>query len=298
MYTSRTRIEGPPIHPAMSSSEYLNKRYLREATREDFTDTRLSAKLGSIASDRLVLLPPEYSGIDIDTQADNASIHLTSIPQLRAGRENSRNAVQFGQLHIASDTHNVTTELVAAKYLHRAAVPRELGAALTINKRFGANVAFTPIGFVHSHENGKVGYISKYEQGVTTLDNILWNETASSHQRESAMGFAGLWLASLHNHGIIHGDAQAKNIAADSLNTLRYVDLEGAHTLSREHDKAKTQRLLDIVDLFNPHYMPPTSPEEQIVFIDTYLEQQEKATIGTLNGLDILDGISGIEDTF
>lgn len=295
MYTPRTLVEGPSIHPVMSSSEYLNRRYLREPTREDFTDTRLSAKLGSIALDRLVLLPPDISGIDIDTQSQDAAIHLTEIPQLRAGRENNRQQIHFGQLHISSDTYNPTAELVAAKYLHRTTVPRELNAALTVNKRFGADVAFAPVGFVRASSD-KIGYLSKYEQSVTTIDNILWNETASQSQRESAIGLAGLWLASLHNHGIMHGDAQAKNIAADAANNLRYVDLEGAQKLSQDNDHAQTQRLLDISDLFNPTYMPPTSIDEDVLLIDSYLEHQDKKGAGTLDGADMIDTISSAKE--
>ena len=111
------------------------------------------------------------------------------------------------------------------------------------------------------------------------------------------MGLAGLWLASLHNHGIKHGDAQAKNIAADSANNLRYPDLEGARMLSQEGDISKTQRLLDIGDLFHPQYMPPTSMDEEMLLVDTYLEQQESGA-NMLDGADIMDAISSVQDQY
>lgn len=272
-YTPGTRVHGDPIHPDMSSVRYLGPRYLRER-RGDFTDTTLSAKLGSLAVSQFLLFPPELSNIDIDNTEEASSVALTGIPELEKGRENSRNAVQFGQLHISSDKTNPTSALVAVKYLNRLAAPREFHAARAINDRFGENAALQPIGFVRNPKNDKVGYVSHYEHGVVTLDNILWNTTSTPTQREKAMAFAGLWLANLHNHQIIHGDAQAKNIAADTGNRPRYVDLEGARDFDKNDPMSRIQRLNDVHDLFNITYMPPTSKDENMAFTQAYLDQQ------------------------
>ena len=65
MSRSLTRAEGPAIQ-SIDSSSYLGGRYLRKRTG-DFSDTTLSAKLGSILVNHLALLQPHVSGIDVDT---------------------------------------------------------------------------------------------------------------------------------------------------------------------------------------------------------------------------------------
>lgn len=306
MYKPTSRNEtGQPIQRDISDVSYLGPRYLRQHRRrleggarvyeddENFVDTTLSSKLGSLSTGSLVLLPPDISGISIGG-LENPQVTLREVAHLDAGRKHNRSGVKFGQLHISDDTANPVAELVAAKYIHRLTAPRELNAALSINHRFGEDVAFTPIGFIKG-EDGKVGYLSRYEHSVITLDNTLWNKTATPAQREEAMGFAGLWLASLHNHGVIHGDAQAKNIARDSSNKPRYVDLEGAHDIHHGKLDSYTTRLLDIRDVFNPMYMKSTSPDEEAVFIDSYAEHQSaKRKIDTE---DILDTIRSAQES-
>ncbi len=279
MYTPSTRIDGAPIQSGLETMSYLGPRYLRERGG-DFTDSRLASKLGAISTSHLLLLPEHISGISLEA-ADQPNmrphdIDLTVIPKLEAGRQNSRHEVQFGQLHIAGDSTHPIAELVATKYLNRVAAPRELHASLEVNRRFGDNMSFQPIGFVRQPNTDKIGYLTRYEHGVLTLDNILWNMESGTQLREEALGFAGLWLASLHNHKIIHGDAQAKNIAYDSSQKLRYIDLEGAQVYDADDPMSRIQRLTDVSDVFNTTYMPPTTPAENEAFIEAYLEQQTR----------------------
>lgn len=290
MYKPSTLVEGSQIHPEIRAVRYLNNlRYLRER-HGDFSDTRLSAKLGATASDTLLLLPREISRVAVDITDEEPEISLIDIPQLAEGRKNSRAKVKFGQLHFANQSAGTMAELVAAKFVHRLTAPRELHAALAINQRFGAEVAFSPIGFIKS-PSGKVGYLSRYEHSVQTLDNILWNDTATASQREDAMGFAGLWLASIHNHGILHGDPQAKNIAYDSTKLPRYPDLEGASEIGYGGLDPQTQKLIDMQKLFNPTFMPPTSADEEMAFVEAYTDQQNKSRY-RLDEMDIMDSIA------
>lgn len=290
-----TLVKGDPIQPELSSAYYLGSKYLREP-RGDFSDSRLSAKLGSIGVDTLLLLPPDISGVSVDAFSEEPSIRITEIPELSRGRRNSRAKVQFGQLHIADPTTGSIAELVAAKYINRHDATREMNAARAVNNRFGENLAFQPVGFVKS-KNGKTGYLSRYEHGVTSLDNILWNPNATESQRFNAMGFAGIWLANLHNHGFIHGDAQAKNMAYDPTFQPRYIDLEGARDMSHGRLDTETKRLLDIADLFNPVFMPATTPEEDAIFVDAYLDHQTKAPgRKKLTGEDIIDTIASVNE--
>lgn len=293
MHESTTRIEGQPIQAGISYVEYLKSRYLRER-QGDFTDTTLSAKIGATASDTLLLLPASISHMVVQSDTGNKQVSLTDIRELGVGREKNRSGVKFGQLHISDDDHAPISELVAVKYTHRLTAPRELHAANTINRRFGDQVTFAPVGFIKS-PTGSSGYITKYDHKVTSLDNILWNPTATEQQREHAMGFAGLWMASLHNHDIIHGDAQAKNIAYDASRMPRYVDLEGASDMHYGTLDTTTKRLLDIRDLFNPTYMPETTPDEEAIFVDSYLSHQNKRP-DKLSGEDIIDTVRSAQE--
>lgn len=285
-----TLITGPVIQHITDCS-YLSKRYMRER-QGDFSDTTLSAKLGSIAAGHLLLLPREVSEIDVDT--DNTDmIALTEVGQLEKGRTNRSNDIKFGQLYLSSTLHPSSAELIAAKYLHRLRIPSELNAAAAVNKRFGDRLAFSPIGIVR--RGNDFGYLTRYEHSVMTLDNILWHPDATNEQRLSAMSRAGLWMAALHNHGIIHGDAQAKNIAFDNSNKPRYPDLEKATDINHGLLDTETKRLLDIIDLYNPTYMPPVSGEETRTFIDTYLDNQT-SMYGRLRGQDIADSIRSVNE--
>lgn len=278
MNSPATRIEGSPIQSDLQTIAYVAPRYLRERAG-DFTDSRLASKLGTLATDTLLLLPGEISGVHVENIGNDHDymINLTRIPELAAGRKNSQHEVDFGQLHIASDSTHPITELVAAKYIHRLTAPKEFHASRAVNQRFGSDVSFTPIGFTRESHSNDIGYLTRYEHGVVTLDNVLWDRLANPGLKEEAMGFAGLWLASLHNHDIIHGDAQAKNIAYDSSQQPRYPDLEGAESFDPLDPWSRIQRLKDVEDVFNKVYMPDTTKEENTAFIEAYLEHQSNS---------------------
>ena len=280
MYLPETRVTGTPIQTGLKTVSYLGSRYLRERTG-DFTDSRLVSKLGSLSLTHLALLPQEISKISLEESDEDGSrqfdIHLTEIQQLRAGRENSMHEVQFGQLHISSETTHPLTELVAVKYLNKGKAAVEMHAGRELNKRFGRTVSLQGVGFIRRPSSDEVGYLSLYNHSIVTLDNVLWNPEAGETLREEAMGFAGLWLASLHNHNVAHGDAQAKNIAYDSTQMPRYVDLESASSFQPDDIGSREKRLEDVADFYNQTFMPQTSATEDEIFIESYLEQQDRA---------------------
>jgi hypothetical protein len=276
MYSPATKIEGRLIQPELGNVSYLTNQYLRNH-EGDFRDSRLSSKLASMSIDELILLPEETSDICLEgTEANDVQhfVHLTEIPELRAGRQASHNNVRFGQLHITGNQTHPLSELVAVKYLPRPLVSRELGAAIAINNRLGRTASFQPIDFTKQPNTQQIGYITKYEHGVNTLDNVLWNKNTNHALREEAMGFAGLWLANLHNHSFIHGDAQAKNIAYDSSQNTRYIDLESAKPFDPRNPVSRIERLVDVSDVFNQTFMPPTTSAENSIFINSYLDNQ------------------------
>lgn len=296
MHTPDSLIEGPELRKPRSLITYIGGRYMRERSG-DFSDSTLAGRLGVIGLDTLVLAPAEISGINISDLSDEAAVRFVAIPQLAAGRENSANFVEFGQLHISDDLRNPISELVAVKPLPRARAVREFKAAQAINSRFGDRVSFRQIGFMKDTNLNRdhIDHITRYEHDVVSLDNVLWDKQSTSAQREHAMGLAGLWLASLHNHGVAHGDAQAKNIAFDSSGKPRFIDLDGASDLNDQELSPHTKRLLDVSDLFNPVYLKNADTDEQLSFIESYLEHQTMRQ--KLDGGDIQEAISSARES-
>lgn len=286
-------ISGTPIQEVESLTVLNGDKYIRE--REgDFTDSRLKSKLGSIPVNQLILLPPEVSGIKAPRNGSGDDIHLTAIPGLELGRQKSRAEVKFGQLYIESDRIGPITELVAVKYVHPIPAIREMFASLAVNRRFGEQLAYDPLGFV-KNPNGKVGYITRYEHHVTSLDNVLWSERSSSEQRTRAMAKAAVWMASLHNKGIIHGDAQAKNIAFNSRGLPRYIDLEAASDIKHGRLDTDTKRLLDISDLFDPESMKREIADDEMTHFAKHYVNSQDGSYPILSKDDVLDKIASLQ---
>lgn len=281
-------MHGRHIQPVEEVSTLRGDKYLRTRSG-DFTDSRLMAKLGSLAENHLVLLPPEVSSIDL--KGNKHRIKLKEKKGLEKGRQNSVHNVQFGQLVIESDAGHPITEQVAVKYMHPTRTVREFGASRELNNRFGKNLSFTPLGFIKDDE-GKIGYISRYEHNVISLDNILWNPYATQEKRLGALAFAGAWMATLHDKDLLHHDAQAKNIAFSSMYNPRYPDLETMTDMNHGSLDSVTKRLLDVSYLFNRETNPYQSDLDEITtFVHAYGRVQ-----GQKDPLDEIDMIDVIED--
>ncbi len=237
----------------------------------NFSDSRLAAEVGSLSVGTLMLLPAKISRVDT-TGMRSPSVYLNEMRDLSGGRKCSRTEVKFGQMSIVDSAARPLIDFVAAKYMHRANVAREFAASCAINQRFGERVSFQPIGFLKD-ANGRSGLLTRYEHGVVTLDNILWNRAATSEQRKSAISQAAIWMAQLHDHGIIHGDAQPKNIAYDSSGRSRYVDLESAYECTSGGLSPEINKLFDVTD-FTQSVEAQFNPEELMLFIDQYMNAQ------------------------
>jgi hypothetical protein len=177
--------------------------------------------------------------------------------------------VQFGQLVVERPHDDVATELVAVKYLPPHLAAREFAATNVVRSRLGVTAAYEPIGFIADAKR-RVGSISRYRHEVVTLDRVMWNEAATREQRLAGMAFAGTWLATLHDSGIAHGDAQAKNVAHDSANNPVMIDLETARELDDDRDASKRSMLSDIGDYLRYQPTQPTN-EEYMAFVGSYL---------------------------
>ena len=189
-----------------------------------------------------------------------------------------------------------TTELVAVKYIHPITASREFLAAKAVNERFGEHKVYTPLGFIRAENTAggaqRVGVLSRYEHNVNTLDNYLWNPNTPAETRRAMYQVAGRAMAELHNHGFIHGDAQAKNFALDSRGTIRHLDTETYTDIRYSHDTT-IDRLSDVNNMFDRETLTLAPSLADIdAFVDGYLQTQAAGS-STHDNLDQLD----IEDT-
>lgn len=288
-------VDGEPIQD-IGAIDYLHTPVEQPDTMESlsFSRNKLVQTLSKLATGELVLLPEELSGISLPTKPGSGTVSespsgqptLHHIPKLEVGREHSRAKVAFGQLHIPYQSHTIT-RLVAVKYLPPAAVSREFFGTQTIDARFGERRTYRPLGFIKATEppegNTKdplVGLITDYEHDVITLDNYLWNSHETPDGRETKYKIAGRAIAELHRHGLIHGDAQAKNFALDSRETIRHLDAETLQDLPSMATKGLntiTARLLDIHNMFDRQTLKiEPSPGDIASFTDGYLEEQAR----------------------
>lgn len=291
-------IDGDPIQP-VGAVDYLDTTYIPHseiAAEHRFQHQALVDKLGSLATGDLVLLPPEISGIQATVDDQHIRSHsLNHVPGLERGRQHSRAEVAFGQLHLAQPEASTITELVAVKYVHPITASREFLAAKAVNERFGEHKTYTPLGFIRAEDTPRgaqrVGVLTRYEHNVNTLDNYLWNPNTPAETRRAMYQVAGRAMAELHNHGFIHGDAQAKNFALDSRGAIRHLDTETYTDIRYSHD-ATIGRLGDVSNMFDPQTLTIAPDIEDIgLFVDSYMDTQT-GTYGKLEDFDIQDVIS------
>ncbi len=274
-----TRISETPLQDIQTVS-VLSGRYDRIRDK-DFTDTRLARKLGTIAQNELLVAQEYVSHVALDQGSDSVA-ELIHIPELGKSRHESRLAVAFGQLVIRQPHRERVSELVAVKYTSSSQAAREYAATNAVRKRIGDSYAYTPLGFVKrsGKPHSSTGLLTRYRHEVLTLDGIFWNDMATQSQRLAATAHAALWLATLHEHDIAHGDAEPKNIALSSDEVPVYVDLETAHDLSDPQIFRPTLELDDISD-FVRYQDQPLSPGELELFSDTYLSSRKNPAIST-----------------
>jgi len=216
-----------------------------------FASPAIRQELNSLEAGNFLLLPQEFCTV----APQFAEGHINIDPDKGRSREESRNQIKFGQLIINDSISRERVEYVAIKPLttpNRAA--HELGAMLTVNalaKQGKLSPALRPLGFYRLPDgDNRVALLTKYEHSVLTLDNLFWdpNYDPSEVQTRAALGHCAVSLGELHSVGIVHSDAQVKNIAADNRG-VRYVDLEGAQKISQPSgriDSFTARRLTEI----------------------------------------------------
>ncbi len=172
------------------------------------------------------------SGVTEEGKGVVEAISFDAVDEWSEGRRDSIHGVEFGRLAIRGTT-GVETEIpVAVKSFetsrHRAS--HELAASLAVPGLVGVK-SFEPIAMIYTPDSTKL--ITGFEPNVMSLDNIEWSKELTEPLRGAidiirALHRAAQTLARLHAVGVVHSDAQIKNIAIDTSegNSIRLIDLE------------------------------------------------------------------------
>jgi len=200
------------------------------------SENRMRRLLSEMARSAVVLDSVKYGGLNIGTKAHASFIENDDF---LASREDSRHQVRFGQMVLNGADFREQPELVAVKpYDDRADLYREWAAHEYINSIFDRQVGFVNLG-VYNDDDGTESIISQYDHDVISFDASFWagdDDPASAlrpavMQRHAVLGMNGLGM--FHGSRMTHGDAQAKNLAADRMGP-RAIDLETARILDTD----------------------------------------------------------------
>lgn len=192
-------------------------------------------------------------------------------PELGYGREQSGNVVSFGQLLLASPKFYDLPSLVAVKPFHTAAdALNEFGAMAALNsmRRRGGeqrDMTFKPVGFCGLEGDMGVGLLTRYDHPVRTLDNIFWNPEDSVRTPERlarAAAHAGFAVGATAYLGVIHNDAQVKNLA-ESNEGVKVVDLAEAQPIDLTDDPEAIREAVarDLSVCVDSLYAPGDTPD-------------------------------------
>lgn len=148
-------------------------------------------------------------------------------------REDSRHVVRFGQMILNGHGIHEAPDFVAVKpFEDRRELYNEWAANAYLNGIFEDQRAFMPLGILKDG-HGTMNLLTLYENGVKTADTVFWADGEAQPEAlrpkvvETTANASMYGLGLMHGARIIHGDAQAKNLAWDTRQP-RFVDLESA----------------------------------------------------------------------
>lgn len=149
------------------------------------------------------------------------------------GRRDSAHGVFFGELELGIDDGSTIDLPIAAKpypLFERSRAVHEFAALEYFQNRTDMR-SFFPIGFWVTSV-GEAVILTAFEETVVSLDNVDWSMTGEDALVEhfdlfTALQKSAQTLARLHISGLIHRDAQIKNMAVDTgeEKAVRVIDL-------------------------------------------------------------------------
>lgn len=212
----------------MSDSLFESSDIQRQNTIEKMSQLSVSEAL---LSNGVFSISPKHGAVHgVFTQKDEFGI----------GRDESQHEVKFGQLIVRSDQRANMPALVAVKPFEGtepSTLYRELAATNYLNSIGESQNSYLPVGVWRNAED-TLNMITLYEHGVISQDSVFWADRnlhpEALRQERLRTSFKDcIWgIGYLHGAGVVHGDAEAKNLAHDG-RQVRFIDLESAQLLPR-----------------------------------------------------------------
>lgn len=240
------------------------------------TTKGLTPRLQQLPMDHLLLVSDNH---DIVNSSTTAAI-LRSREDYEKGRDDSVQKVHFADLSVLGNNETLSTQPIAIKPFDvEWLATRDYRTAIKLNE--GGHVTFEPIGFLREEDDqgkNKICTITKFEQGVTSCDNILWGSNERQRPTDSsialALSIAAQSLIILHDRGLHHGDFQVKNTAYDITQQPRIIDLT---SVKKQNDPYKFGEDLSLYLSSLSRYgrQTPYPSEEQVedLFLRPYHDQ-------------------------
>lgn len=229
----------------------------------------LTRRIGELGVNQLLLI---RNNEDSSEQPPSTAL-LTVRSEYKKGRRNSASGVWFADMAI--DGMPATQAVAIKPKLPPWLVAQEFRTANEINQSSQQQLTFRPIGFVSiKAKEERHGIITKFEEDVTSFDNILHPDNGEKPDADtvtSALGCAAAALVILHGLGYEHGDYLLQNTACDSSGQPRIIDITSAEKRKRPND-FRTDPELYIGSLSRFGQIKPLATREQIIdcFLDPY----------------------------
>jgi hypothetical protein len=246
------RLPGPAERMGLIAPELT----LPQGSWDTFESNRhqVVESIGAIPVGRVALSAGEFSLPDPLTTAAS----FVGQEGLSLGRNEGRHQPRFGQMLLNGPGVHERPILVAVKPFTfeedtnpDALIATEIAASSYLNSLNDRQLAYLPLG-VWKNADGINHLLTLYEHDVTSYDNTFWvdrevnPEALRATNVTEALIQCGRSLGYLHGAGLIHRDAEAKNLASN-LKGIRFIDLEGARMLPRgSADEADALTAADI----------------------------------------------------
>lgn len=193
----------------------------------------------------------------------------------RTGREDSMHDVRFADMCISGNTLLSRLPVALKPYPEKFSIlaGRDYATGVRLNKLSkDRQITFTHVGFMRD-KKGTLHTITRFEEGVTSCDNLIFNPERTEQEVYLALAIAAESLLFLHGEaGVTHGDFLPRNTAYDPSLQFRIIDTTTARESINPNDYLDDiQRYIAGLRDTNVHEKF-SIPNEAIngIFLDTY----------------------------
>lgn len=201
----------------------------------------------------------------------------------RTGREDSMHDVRFADMLISSNTLLSRLPVALKPYPEKFSIlaGRDYITSVRLNKLSeDRQITFAHAGFMRDNQ-GVLHTITRFEEGVTSCDNLIFNPERTEQEVYLALATAAESLLFLHGEaGMIHGDFLPRNTAYDPSLQFRIIDTTTARESTDPDDYLDDiQRYIAGLRDTNIHEEFSISND---VINEIFLDKYQKTARGTL----------------